>query len=164
MPSTPASPAPSHRPATGQPPHLRLALPPGRPRAGSRARKLPNLGQLAIDTVDGTVIDLRHQPDVVSRLPRGKAGGRYRCCSCGAALIFEAAATPDSPFTPRFRHDTGGRRRCTTPKPAPEIQAVHNPVPPASKPETPAPPAPARHAVTRRRWNWRRFLPRRWRR
>ncbi|MFD7057488.1 hypothetical protein ACFWDX_58410 [Streptomyces mirabilis] len=123
------------------------------------------MGQLAVDTVDGgRVIDLRHQPDVVSRLPRGRAGGRYRCCSCGAALIFEAAATPDSRFTPRFRHDTGGRRHCTTPKPAPEIQAVQNPVPPASKPATPAPSAPARHAVTRRRWNWQRFLPRRWRR
>ncbi|MEU9286476.1 hypothetical protein AB0D57_17575 [Streptomyces sp. NPDC048275] len=161
MPSTPASPAPSHRPATGQPPHLQLAHPTGHTRAGSRARKLPSPGQLAVDTVDGGVIDLRHQPDVVSRLPRGKADGRYRCCSCGAALIFEAPATPDSPFTPRFRHDTGGRRRCTTPKPTPEIQAVHSPVPPASKP---APSAPARHAVTRRRWNWRRFLPRRWRR
>ncbi|GAA3122738.1 hypothetical protein GCM10020254_82290 [Streptomyces goshikiensis] len=52
-----------------------------------------------------------------THLPRGKNNGRYRCCACGKALIFAAAATTESGFTPRFRHDAGGADpdRCKAP-------------------------------------------------
>ncbi|MCX5055070.1 hypothetical protein [Streptomyces sp. NBC_00474] len=78
------------------------------------------MSELAIDTGDGgRVIDLRREPDAADRLPRGKAGGRYRCCACGTHLIFTGPATPGSGFTPRFRHDGSapGADRCGAPAP-----------------------------------------------
>ncbi|WP_338704048.1 hypothetical protein V2W30_39835 (plasmid) [Streptomyces sp. Q6] len=63
------------------------------------------MSELALDTSDGRIIDLRRAPDAASRLPRGKAGGRYRCCACGKTLIFSGPATLQSGFTPRFRHE-----------------------------------------------------------
>ncbi|MFI0742411.1 hypothetical protein ACH4PU_30695 [Streptomyces sp. NPDC021100] len=78
------------------------------------------MSELAIDTSDGgRVIDLRREPGAADRLPRGKAGGRYRCCACGGKLIFTGPATPDSGFTPRFRHDGSGpgTDRCGAPAP-----------------------------------------------
>ncbi|MGW7461158.1 hypothetical protein [Streptomyces sp. NPDC054797] len=80
--------------------------------------RLPRLSEYAIDTTDhGRIIDLRREPDAPTRLPRGKNNGRYRCCACGKALIFAAAATTESGFTPRFRHDAGGADpdRCKAP-------------------------------------------------
>ncbi|WP_371591115.1 hypothetical protein [Streptomyces sp. NBC_00470] len=75
------------------------------------------MSELALDTSDGRIIDLRREPDAATRLPRGKAGSRYRCCACGKALIFSGPATPQSGFTPRFRHDgtAPGADRCGAP-------------------------------------------------
>ncbi|MCX4920289.1 hypothetical protein [Streptomyces sp. NBC_00687] len=75
------------------------------------------MSELALDTGDGRIIDLRREPDAAIRLPRGKSGGRYRCCACGKTLIFSGPATPQSGFTPRFRHDgtEPGTDRCSAP-------------------------------------------------
>ncbi|WP_329449443.1 hypothetical protein OG894_41730 [Streptomyces sp. NBC_01724] len=107
----------SHRPSV---PTTGPAIPAKRSRLARFSSKLPRMSELAIDTGDaGRVIDLRRQPDAASRLPRGKARGRYRCCACGGTLIFSGPATPTSGFTPRFRHDgsTPGSDLCTAPAP-----------------------------------------------
>lgn len=91
------------------------ALPVSRSR-----RKLPRMSELAIDTADGgRIIDLSREVDAPARLPRGRAGGRYRCCACGARLIFSGPATAGSDFTPRFRHDgqPADRDVCAAPAP-----------------------------------------------
>lgn len=90
-----------------------------RSRSPRTPSKLPRMSELAIDTGDhGRIIDLSREPDAANRLPRGRAGGRYRCCACGNALIFTGPATPDSAFTPRFRHPgSPGTDRCTAPAP-----------------------------------------------
>ncbi|MFK0049974.1 hypothetical protein ACIQU4_38880 [Streptomyces sp. NPDC090741] len=80
--------------------------------------RLPRLSNYAVDTADhGRIIDLRREADAPNRLPRGKRGGRYRCCACGKSLIFAAPATAGSGFTARFRHDAGGADpdRCKAP-------------------------------------------------
>lgn len=97
-----------------------LTIPTKRSRCGRTHSKLPRMSELAIDTGDdGRVIDLRREPGAAGRLPRGKAGGRYRCCACGATLTFTGPATPHSGFTPRFRHDYNapGTEQCTAPGP-----------------------------------------------
>ncbi|MFD4756905.1 hypothetical protein [Streptomyces sp. NPDC058426] len=75
------------------------------------------MSELALDTREGRIIDLRREPDATTRLPRGKAAGRYRCCACGNELIFSGPATLHSAFTPRFRHDgtDPGSDRCGAP-------------------------------------------------
>jgi hypothetical protein len=95
-----------------------LTIPTKRSCCGRSRSSLPRMSELAIDTGDrGRVIDLSRERDAADRLPRGKAGGRYRCCSCGAKLIFTGPATPGSGFTPRFRHDGSapGSDRCGAP-------------------------------------------------
>ncbi|MEV5295379.1 hypothetical protein AB0K64_29645 [Streptomyces sp. NPDC053741] len=102
---------------TTGPHQMAVSAPRSRPQASG---KLPRTGELAIDSGDnGRVIDLRREPGAASRLPRGRAGGRYLCCACGSTLIFTGPATPDSGFTPRFRHP-GARRsadRCSATAP-----------------------------------------------
>ncbi|WP_331744566.1 hypothetical protein OG762_50255 (plasmid) [Streptomyces sp. NBC_01136] len=116
MPSPTTSPARSpHAAAPGTPPRL---LTDARARRGRVRSPLPRMGELAIDTADdGRIIDLRRQADAPARLPRGRAGGRYRCCACGEPLIFTGPSTPASGFTPRFRHarHTPGADRCAAP-------------------------------------------------
>ena len=95
-----------HTPVPVRPPRTGPTTGVSRPRPGRRS-DLPRMSELAIDTADGgRVINLRRDPQAPARLPRGKAGGRYQCCACGTQLIFTGPATPDSHFTPRFRHTT----------------------------------------------------------
>ncbi|MFE9123766.1 hypothetical protein [Streptomyces sp. NPDC007172] len=92
-----------------------LTIPTKRSRGGRSRSKLPRMSELAIDTGDsGRLIDLNRELDAATRLPRGKAGSRYRCCACGEKLIFSGPATAHSGFTPRFRHDGSapGADRC----------------------------------------------------
>ncbi|MFF1263926.1 hypothetical protein ACFVZT_44910 [Streptomyces sp. NPDC058321] len=94
-----------------------FAIPAKRSRCARSRSELPRMGELALDTTEGRIIDLRRETAAASLLPRGKAGGRYRCCACGKELIFSGPATPQSSFTPRFRHDGAepGLDRCGAP-------------------------------------------------
>ncbi|WP_424217180.1 hypothetical protein ACN20G_34405 (plasmid) [Streptomyces sp. BI20] len=82
------------------------------------------LTRFAIDlAARGRIIDLSREPDAATRLPRGRAGGRYRCCACGKPLVFCAPTTVES-FTPRFRHGPGGVDPDRCKKPARHAAAV----------------------------------------
>ncbi|WP_093508587.1 hypothetical protein [Streptomyces sp. Ag109_O5-10] len=76
------------------------------------------MGQFAVDVADhGRIIDLRRDAAASARLPHGRADGRYRCLACGHRLILQWPSSPDSRFTPRFRHDTvsSGADHCPAP-------------------------------------------------
>ena len=119
--TSPAAPARSARPRTRDAAHgpRQLTLPAVRSHGGRRRTALPRMSELAIDTAaGGRIIDLRRERDAATRLPRGRANGRYRCCACAAQLVFTGPATPGSSFTPRFRHDTRhGADHCGAPAP-----------------------------------------------
>ncbi|MFD4612719.1 hypothetical protein ACFWOT_32515 [Streptomyces sp. NPDC058440] len=87
-------------------------------RNSRRRTALPRMSELAIDqSAAGRIIDLRRDPQAPHSLPRGLAGGRYRCCACGARLILTGPANAASHFTPRFRHDGSrpGSDHCSAP-------------------------------------------------
>lgn len=145
------------------------------PRTAERGDQ-PRMSQLAIDTAnDGHIINLLHDAQAPARLPRGKAGGRYRCCGCGNQLIFSGPATPGSHFTPRFRHTTARQHPeqlalTAVPEPADDpIPADADPAaPPNVRLSLPRPshkPAPAPVSrvslVARCRMLWRRLRRRR---
>ncbi|KPH99493.1 hypothetical protein OK006_8440 [Actinobacteria bacterium OK006] len=87
-------------------------------RNSRRRTALPRMSELAIDqSAAGRIIDLRRDPQASHSLPRGRAGGRYRCCACGQRLILTGPANAASHFTPRFRHDGSrpGSDHCSAP-------------------------------------------------
>ncbi|MFI5800724.1 hypothetical protein [Streptomyces sp. NPDC051677] len=104
------------RPRALSGPAAPVALP--LPRTGRHRTALPRMSELAIDrSAGGRIVDLRHDPQIPHSLPRGRAGGRYRCCACGAPLILTGPASAGSRFTPRFRHDASrpGSDHCSAP-------------------------------------------------
>lgn len=83
---------------------------PARAIPGARRRR-PRHVDIAVDTATGLLVDLRHAPDSVRALPRGRASGRYSCLACGRAL--ELCGPRDhADFTSRFRHTRHEIDRC----------------------------------------------------
>ncbi|MFI8461987.1 hypothetical protein [Kitasatospora sp. NPDC085464] len=69
-------------------------------------------GDIALDASTGQFIDLARFPEGALVLPRGLAGGRYRCLACGHPVQLCGPRSTHTEFTARFRHTRQETDRC----------------------------------------------------
>ncbi|MFE7532238.1 hypothetical protein ACFU7Y_42055 [Kitasatospora sp. NPDC057542] len=69
-------------------------------------------GDIALDASTGQFIDLGRFPEGAWVLPRGLAGGRYRCLACGHPVQLCGPRSTQTEFTARFRHTRQETDRC----------------------------------------------------